>query len=83
MIKSKCYIIKCSSIFSPDAYVGFTLFKKPKRIEFETEDQAMDFATKFRFKLLPNLIIKLLNFISVNQYQFRTFSVVEIDKNQK
>lgn len=74
------YVIYYSGLFS-HGYVKLALLKREKElIPFQTHQQVLEWATKFRFKIVAHLFCRTYNFISKKNYEFFTFEVRKIDK---
>lgn len=75
---SKKYVIKYSGLFE-DGYVRCSLLNmKSKTIRFDTEQQVLEFATKFAFKSVANLCCWMLNKGAKYSYSFRSYSIKEM-----
>lgn len=76
------YAIHYTGLFS-SGYVRHTLFEKEGMVQHQTADEAVDFATKYRFKFIAALLCMMHNYNSQKNYDFKTFKVVEINKKDK
>lgn len=74
------YVISYQGVFTY-GYVknSFSLRKlRNKTIPFDTHQEALYFATKFRFKIIADFYCWLYNFNSKMNYDFQTFKVEKI-----
>lgn len=71
------YVIKFSGIFTT-GYVKFAFTTKSSDIEFETHEQALNFATKFNFLWPAKILCAIYNNTSRATYDFKTYKVEKI-----
>ena len=72
------YIITYSEIFTT-GYVQFAMVKKSKEVKINSIFEAKQFATKFRFKIIADLLCKLMQWTSDRNYDLRTYKVIPFE----
>ena len=77
------YVIYFQGIFQ-EGYVKSSLFKKHgTTIPLSSHTEAINLATKFRFKWTADLFCGIFNKIGKHNYDLRNYSVKKINKNGK
>jgi hypothetical protein len=72
------YIITYTSIFTT-GYVQFAMVSKSKEVKINSIFEAKQFATKFRFKKIADLMCKFMQWTSNMNYDLRTYKVIEYE----
>lgn len=83
LLADSCYVIYFSGLFQ-QGYVRSVFWKrghKKENIHFETEKEALDFATKYRFKWYADFLCWMYNKLNDRNFGFRTYSVKEFPCN--
>lgn len=75
------YAIYFSGIFEY-GYVQHSFTKRPSEFKLASISEALEFATKFRFKWVADLYCRLLEKQAAMNYDFRTFKVVGVPKKE-
>jgi len=75
----KTYAIRFIGLLE-QGYVRSVLLKKgtKENIRVETEEEVLNFATKYRFKWYADFLCWMYNYISERNYTFRTYYVVKL-----
>lgn len=58
--------------------VKFVLFKKQKPIGLGNQYEQILFATKFKYKWIADLLCKLCNYNSLNNFELKTYKVIKL-----
>lgn len=72
------YVIYFTGVFEYGYVRNSFRVWKPKDISLKTPQEAIEFATKFRFKWVAKLYCWFCNLDSKTNYRFRTYSVKEV-----
>lgn len=70
------YVIHYTGVFQA-GYLQLT-FGKEREIPLQSDQEGIEFASKFRFKFIANLFCRIYNWEAERNFTFRTFKVKKI-----